>query len=381
MRLATLSLVLALSVGSSLAIAQNKLAPRTAGKASGQATVSKRQVPQEIMFDGVRLKLAGHESCRGAESWEYLSPDERLNDWTMRLAVRRFEGRHLEAKASADATFASIQLRNELGEMAKGMQAENDRLHVEVVDFLVSEQQNLIEHNLYGYFSIQDGIVVYQFSRRAYVDDEDKTPPRRYAWRKKPASDEPAGAELAKSIGSRRFELFAELLRDDMPLASERTSLRKSMSVPTPDKAISFHQDKSLGRFELIIVGGNEDVIDSRSLPRDQSGWREMINQKIYFRAGMLDKFVESWKQELMKDDPQAKVERQNQADGSVIMTYQSPRNRMAGLCRIIKGPDGFYTMSYQTLPELRDSDAWKTWHKELKAAKLIDNPLLADRP
>ncbi len=103
--------------------------------------------------------------------------------------------------------------------------------------------------------------------------------------------------------------------------------------------------------------------------------WKEMAAQQIAFTKKSLRKYVDTWKDSLLKVDAKTEIKEETSSDGSIIVTYTSLAADETSMRRFIKGKDGVYMLAYHVRPKLRKEETFKLWSEILRAANLIPNP------
>jgi hypothetical protein len=103
--------------------------------------------------------------------------------------------------------------------------------------------------------------------------------------------------------------------------------------------------------------------------------WKEMSAHQVVFTKVSLRKYVDTWKEMLVKADPQVDLKEEATADGSLIVTYTSLAANETSMRRFIKGSDGVYMLAYHVRPKLIQPKAFAIWGDIIRTASLMPNP------
>jgi hypothetical protein len=147
--------------------------------------------------------------------------------------------------------------------------------------------------------------------------------------------------------------------------------------IPTPDSAMAFHMEKDSRKWTPQYQNGSKSGFIMEFVPEGDSikKWKEMAAQQIAFTKESLRKYVDIWKDMLLKADAKADLKEETIADGSIIVTYTSPKADETSMRRFIKGSDGVYMLAYYVRPKLKKDETFKIWADIIRAASLIPNP------
>lgn len=163
---------------------------------------TKPTYPSSLHFLEKELVLKDQQFNNGASIAEYTAKSDSLKRYSVLFAVR-YETKKLDLKAAATALAEKAVKRRSTGDtLANAQVFENQKKGVCVVDFLMSEN-NVVEHNIFSYFSHDKGTGVYQMARRFYIT-------------KKKSND----ADLKKfiqEIETNRGKYLNELTKPDLP--------------------------------------------------------------------------------------------------------------------------------------------------------------------
>jgi len=148
-------------------------------------------------------------------------------------------------------------------------------------------------------------------------------------------------------------------------------------AVPTPDSAMTFRIDRDPRKWAIQHQAGNKTGVILEFVPEGDSikAWKEMVEHQIAFTKVPLRKYVDTWKELVLKADPKAEPKEETLADGSILVTYTALSADETSLRKFIKGKDGIYMLAYHVRPKLKQDETFKLWEEIVRAASLLPNP------
>ena len=130
------------------------------------------QLPKKTTILGEELVLKYQQSESGKTLAEYIPTGQTLDNWKLMYAIRTYNGSNLDAKASVMATAQNIKKRKESGDKSANYAIFKGDDGSYSIDFLISDQKTVFEHNIFKYIKTDDGLVSLQVARRLYLKNK-----------------------------------------------------------------------------------------------------------------------------------------------------------------------------------------------------------------
>jgi hypothetical protein len=172
--------------------------------AASIARVPQTIFPKKVVIMGRVLTLKDQTGGMGRNSLaEYIPANESLANWSVMFAVRYAPGT-IDPKASAQSLCETIKNRKAGGQdpFANANMYPSQDGKSAIVDFLASTTKpQVLEHNVWRYFTANNGVASFQIARRVYGNRATKS----------------QVTQFIKSIPTLRTKLFKEIGRADLP--------------------------------------------------------------------------------------------------------------------------------------------------------------------
>jgi hypothetical protein len=102
--------------------------------------------------------------------------------------------------------------------------------------------------------------------------------------------------------------------------------------------------------------------------------WKEMVSIQFADTDASLRKYVDTWKDGLLKTDPRIDIKEGAVGDDSVIVSYTSLSADETCIRRFIKDDGGVYIIAYHVRPKFKKDDIFKIWEDIIRTATWIPN-------
>jgi hypothetical protein len=147
--------------------------------------------------------------------------------------------------------------------------------------------------------------------------------------------------------------------------------------VPTPEMAMTLPTAKDTVKWVPQHMDGNASGIIFELVPEGQNinAWTEMVAQQITFTKDSALKHINGWEKMIKNGDPNVEITRENNSDGSYLVTYKSKAFNEYSVRRFIKAADGIYALAYHIRLNQMDEGRIQLWVELIRDAKLIPNP------
>ena len=122
---------------------------------------------------------------------------------------------------------------------------------------------------------------------------------------------------------------------------------------------------------EYPITNGSVVTIEWVLKGDSVTSWKELFDEKSIVTKDSLREHIDTWKRLLARVDSKAEVKEENNADGSITVTYSSISGDEMGISRYFAGKDGIYILSYRVRPKLQNAQTLKLWREIISAATL----------
>ena len=151
----------------------------------------------------------------------------------------------------------------------------------------------------------------------------------------------------------------------------------RGKDVPIPAMDLVFQIERDSREWKLQFVDENKKGSLCELVPAADAiaQWKEMVVQQVVFTKESLRKYVDNWKEPLLKADRTADFKEAAMGDGSILMVYTSTAAGETCVRRFFKGKDGVYMLAYQVRPGFKKVEVFETWESIVRTASLIPNP------
>ena len=102
--------------------------------------------------------------------------------------------------------------------------------------------------------------------------------------------------------------------------------------------------------------------------------WKEMVSWQFADTNVSLQKYVDAWKNGLLKADSKSDIKEEAVGDDSIVVTYTSADQTR--IQRFIKGKDGVYMLGYQVRSQFKKDEVFKLWDSIIRTATLTPSHL-----
>ena len=150
-----------------------------------------------------------------------------------------------------------------------------------------------------------------------------------------------------------------------------------SVQARGSDSAIRFHIAKDPRKWTPPYMqrGSDDDIIEEFVPEGDSSKtWKETVSIQVAFTTVSLRKYVDTWKDMLLKTDSKIDLKEETIGDDSIIVTHTSPSADETSIRRFFKGKDGVYMLAYHVRPKFKKDETFKIWGDINRTATLIPN-------
>jgi hypothetical protein len=153
----------------------------------------------------------------------------------------------------------------------------------------------------------------------------------------------------------------------------------QSNFVPTPQMSIGMDLNMDSVKWVMANTDGNRTGIIFEMVPDGQriDAWLEMVSNQIVFTQVSLDDYVATFSAMLKKVDPNVSMETKTLTDGSMIITYSSPKADEFSIRRFFKASDGIYMFAYHARVTSKDNTRVLLWEQIILKAYFIQASVL----
>jgi hypothetical protein len=102
--------------------------------------------------------------------------------------------------------------------------------------------------------------------------------------------------------------------------------------------------------------------------------WKEMVSTQVEPTTVSLRKYVDTWKDRLLKADARIEITEETIGDDSIIVTCTSLSAGESSIQRFFKGTDGVYILAYQVRAKFKKDETFKIWGDIIRTATLTPN-------
>ncbi len=121
-----------------------------------------------VVFDGTKFLQAFHKADETQTTTEFLPDGETLKSWNRLTSIRSFP-KLTEPRTAAAGLLRAVRENNP---DAKSIMVENPKNGDVVIDFITwPRDQSFVEFNIFRYTKKSGGLLMEQYSQRAYGDD------------------------------------------------------------------------------------------------------------------------------------------------------------------------------------------------------------------
>ena len=141
----------------------------------------------------------------------------------------------------------------------------------------------------------------------------------------------------------------------------------------TIKSSINFHLEKDPRTWlpEYPLTNGTVVTIEWVLKGDSINSWKEMFDEKSILTKDSIRQHLDSWKSLLARVDSKAEAKEEENADGSITVTYSSIAAEEMGISRYFRGNDGIYILSYRVRPKLQNAKTLKIWRDIISTATL----------
>lgn len=349
--------------------------------APAKATAEIRQLPKSVTLLGHTLTEAERQKSDKVFLAEFVSKPETLDNWTILFAVRHELGKNYTARGFVTLFADRIKQRRQDGDQLANFAVVEDIADGSwYIDFVSSDMPaEVIEHNIFRYFNVPNGVVSLQYARRAFVGGAKAK--RTHLWRKDAAAavaPMELGLELMKSIEEQGRQIIAELSLlevgiEPLPLELPKTSDFK----PTPQMAFAWKKpadDMRDVEFEVTnttryLFAGQYTFQDAPANSTD-----ERLELQVDFPGQTLRTFADRWLKKQAVEHRLTKMSEKTQPDGSLLFILRSVTTKELSIHKLHAWHDGIYRIAYYC-PDEKKSDSFQPWSKSVENSRLVFNP------
>lgn len=131
------------------------------------------------------------------------------------------------------------------------------------------------------------------------------------------------------------------------------------------DSAIQFSVAKDTRKWMPSHTGGKMFLEGDSS-----KSWKEMVSVEFTDTNVSLRKYVDVWKDELLKTDSRTDIKEEAVGNDSIIVTGTSADQTR--IHKFIKGKDGIYMVAYQVRSQFKKDELFRIWESIVRNASLI---------
>ena len=97
--------------------------------------------------------------------------------------------------------------------------------------------------------------------------------------------------------------------------------------------------------------------------------WKEMVSLEFADSNVSLRKYVDTWKDGLLKADPKIDFKEEAVGDDSIILRYTSASADSTCIRRFLKDKDGVWILAYHVRPKFKTGETFKIWEDIIRSA------------